>query len=662
MNIKFIKSTITSALLLFAAQNIQAQCVTGCNDNTYINAIDPNTLEYDNMVSVFHSTIAKEYDGKIKVWGQGIAQNGTGTSGNVAPPQLLIPANYGTGTNQLSGDVLKFAAASNTYNQQFAVLTTNGLYFWGDSNIMVPLNAGTNNVATGSFRKAAIGTYGVSGGATKADGLPNGVAPTDVKMMFGTRNGLAIVTCSGAAWVISSNSDVYGDGATDNPTNDILWHRVSTAANTPLNNIVAVRGTLESMIALTSTGDIYTWGVGTRLGDGTGPSNRSFATLMSKPTGITPKMIGMTRSTNGKSYYLLATNGKLYSMGENESQQLGRNGTSDDNSWGEVTATSGTNTLGGNIAWISPQEHEGRNHAAINVITNDGKLWAWGNNGNSMLGASGATVAPTYMPGSISGAYDPTKLNLSDKLIAVETGGHTSLTIKQCSIKFGYVGHKIRGSMANNTSDNGTEVTYNFSDTAVLSICGAISAPVVENLKICEGTTANLANAEPSVIPSNATGINWWTDAAATIPVTNPSSVGPGTYYATFAGITVICPTPMTVSYYLPSDPGYSTNCSCFNDPATGGSNHDTKVGITLLKRAGAGNSNNWPMVRKSGHIALESNTQGFVVTRMTTAQLDAIKTANNAVEGMMSYDTDAKCLKIYDGTDWKCFNTPSCP
>lgn len=101
---------------------------------------------------------------------------------------------------------------------------------------------------------------------------------------------------------------------------------------------------------------------------------------------------------------------------------------------------------------------------------------------------------------------------------------------------------------------------------------------------------------------------------------------------------------------------------ACFNDPATGGTNHDTKMGITLLKRAGAENADNWPMVRKSGHIALESNTQGFVVTRMTTAQLTAIKDANNAVEGMMSYDTDAKCLKIYDGTDWKCFSTPSCP
>jgi hypothetical protein len=100
----------------------------------------------------------------------------------------------------------------------------------------------------------------------------------------------------------------------------------------------------------------------------------------------------------------------------------------------------------------------------------------------------------------------------------------------------------------------------------------------------------------------------------------------------------------------------------CFNDPKLGGSNNDTKVGITLLKRAGIQNSDNWPMVRKSGHIAMESNTQGFVLTRMTTAQLNAIKIANNAVEGMLSYDTDVNCLKIYTAGDWKCFNTPDCP
>ncbi|OWK73471.1 hypothetical protein CBW16_08125 [Flavobacteriaceae bacterium JJC] len=123
------------------------------------------------------------------------------------------------------------------------------------------------------------------------------------------------------------------------------------------------------------------------------------------------------------------------------------------------------------------------------------------------------------------------------------------------------------------------------------------------------------------------------------------------------------------VNYTVTSSSGCSTTvtlhitiaaCICYNNPATG-TGADTKTGITLLKRAGA-DSDNWPMIRKSAHTALESNTKGFVITRMTTAQILAIVSPQ---EGMMVYDTVAKCLKINsDGTSsgWSCFNNPACP
>lgn len=99
--------------------------------------------------------------------------------------------------------------------------------------------------------------------------------------------------------------------------------------------------------------------------------------------------------------------------------------------------------------------------------------------------------------------------------------------------------------------------------------------------------------------------------------------------------------------------------CICADPANTTGTAADTKVGITLLQRAGAdATGNNWPMVRKSGHIALESNTKGFVPTRATTTQINAIP---NPQEGMMVFDTDANCLKIHDGTGWKCFSNAGC-
>lgn len=184
------------------------------------------------------------------------------------------------------------------------------------------------------------------------------------------------------------------------------------------------------------------------------------------------------------------------------------------------------------------------------------------------------------------------------------------------------------------------------------------AAPALANTNISPAPAtvgALIAQLSASNMPAG-TAITIHTGATATDAnkLASTAAIVPGTtYYVAFYDGLAVCYSPTTA---------VTVAAACFNDPATGGTNHDTKMGITLLKRAGAENADNWPMVRKSGHIALESNTQGFVVTRMTTAQLTAIKDANNAVEGMMSYDTDAQCLKIYDGTDWKCFSTPSCP
>lgn len=112
-------------------------------------------------------------------------------------------------------------------------------------------------------------------------------------------------------------------------------------------------------------------------------------------------------------------------------------------------------------------------------------------------------------------------------------------------------------------------------------------------------------------------------------------------------------------------------SCVCYNSPspATG---LDTNHGITLLQRAGGNESgdvstsDDWPMVRKSGHTALESNTKGFVITRMSSTQIEAIEVP---VDGMMVYDTTIGCLKIYTVDDndstsstWECYSTQTCP
>lgn len=108
-------------------------------------------------------------------------------------------------------------------------------------------------------------------------------------------------------------------------------------------------------------------------------------------------------------------------------------------------------------------------------------------------------------------------------------------------------------------------------------------------------------------------------------------------------------------------------------ETATAGTGEDSKHGITSLSRAGksatpnasATQPDNWPMVRKGAHTVLESKTKGFVLTRLSQSQIASIA---NPVEGMMVYNTDAKCLKIYTGesigtpTGWLCYKLQTCP
>ncbi|AZB07670.1 DUF11 domain-containing protein [Chryseobacterium sp. G0162] len=96
----------------------------------------------------------------------------------------------------------------------------------------------------------------------------------------------------------------------------------------------------------------------------------------------------------------------------------------------------------------------------------------------------------------------------------------------------------------------------------------------------------------------------------------------------------------------------------CYNDPLLNGTGTNSKFGITTLQRAGT-SGGNWPMVRKSAHLVLESNNKGFVITRMTSTEITSITIP---VEGMMVYDSTEKCLKVYADNVWSCFSTATCP
>lgn len=639
------KNLLKVALFAMLTTSVGIYAQSGCNANTFLTSGDPNTIEYDNLLSNFHSTLVREANGDVKTWGENAAADG---NNHLLTPTIVNAANGFSYT----GTILRTAVGSNyIYNDQFALLTSTGLYVWGVAGNLVSTNIKSGN----NFGTVSILTYG--GAATNTNGLPDGVTPSQVKMLFGSHKTLAIVTTGGAGYILSDISQKNGDGTT---TNDHKWHRIKKDATTNLDNIVAIRGVFGAMMALTSDGNIYTWGTGAYLGDTNNKAQRNYAALMSKPTGVTGvyptgtyiKTIGMTTDEDGKvSYYVLASDGLLYSLGENNRRQLGDFTTTERKSWVNVKKSSSANL--DNVGWFSPQEHDKR-VPAVNALTNDGKIYAWGQNGGRMLAQ--ATLDDYYNPVLLNNGTSG--IATTDVLMAVETGGHTTMVIKKCTFKFGYVGHRVNGSMGDGTTVDAYENDYNFANTPPLNLCGAATVPAVVDLKICPSTTANINTAFVGTVPLGQS-LHWYTTTtrAPGSEIVAPFLVGPGTYYAFFEGD---CPNPpystVHVTYYVPSDPGYAS-CICHN-AATIALGPDTPIGITNLKRAGAGNGN-WPMIRKSGFIAIESNASGFVITRRTTSNISGI---TNPVEGMMVFDTTAKCLKIYSDSNWKCFSTPACP
>lgn len=84
--------------------------------------------------------------------------------------------------------------------------------------------------------------------------------------------------------------------------------------------------------------------------------------------------------------------------------------------------------------------------------------------------------------------------------------------------------------------------------------------------------------------------------------------------------------------------------CTQVSTAGTGG--NPTKIGITTQ----ATKTSNWPESIPNGFIALESKDKGFVITRVQNSNL-----ITDPKNGMLIYDINAKCVKLYSNAAWKC-------
>src|SRR5690625_3078341 len=479
----FLISIIMLSGLVTTHAQFQCYDLSGCQDysNYGVRSTGAADLEYDNIISSWHSTIARDIDGSLKIWGENSQSDGTS---HHTTPTVISSSLY----SGLTGRPLKAAIGSAHQNVQYILLTDdNKLWAWGSNFGSGYSPSGARAVLTNSVKSGdGFGQLDV--------GLPSGVNASDVKMMFATAGTLAITTCDGHVYVLSYNPRINQGGSDSN------WVQIrkSSSSGDYLTGIVAARGSSAGMFALDASGNLWTWGYGTYLGDGTQKSDgRSFATQMTLPkNGGAIKMIGATNSleahnttannsyprfgSNGQnsnsvsmSYYVLYEDGDLFSLGDNKWRQLGDWTTDERTEWVQPRYNSSSGPVMNDIAWISPQEHD-YVWSFINVVNNDNKLINWGSESGNDLGrtvgsqGTGLEVHTDWNPGS------PHKMDPDAVVITAESGGHTSVFIQECETDFGYIGHKINGSMGDGTIGGSTDDEVHLA-TAAIQICGAPS-------------------------------------------------------------------------------------------------------------------------------------------------------------------------------------------
>jgi gliding motility-associated-like protein len=521
-------SSFISLLLLFAFALNTYQANAQCDVNN----------PYDKIISGYHASIAIKTNGVYSIWGTSMKADG---SSDQLSPQDIDATNY----PGLTGTIIKAALggkSSGAAVDQAILLTSTGLWAWGvEGNVLK-----TSLTTSSAFARIT------SPSGAQSTGLPTGVAPTDVKTMFATYQTLVLLTNSGNVWVLTQTSlALEGNGGTASTAGSSTWKQVKTDAANYLSDIKNVRAqvtsaTYNAFIAETNSGDLYTWGNTTFLGNSTAASARNYATLMTLPSGVASsgiKMIGVTGGGVENTYYLVSNDGKLYALGDNSQRQCGDFTTTDRTAWVQAKKSVTAGDYLTNINYISVQEHNSSYPAAA-AITSTGDLYTWGNNSKKMLGRP--IDGDMYDPGFSGGFTSGTNIALF-----AEIGGHTLVYAKVGTSQFCYVGHRIQGSMGDGTSTDATEAIFNCNTTPSLSLCGSVpvAADLTKSTITANPTTITANGTSTSTITvqlKNASNVNLTTTGGTVVIYTNKGTIGSvtdnnnGTYSALLTSSTNI--------------------------------------------------------------------------------------------------------------------------
>jgi len=428
----------------------------------------------------YHGGIIKTKNG-YSVWGGSSAADGTTDQAAFVPITSVNGYTY-SGTIE---DVA-VAAAGDSGSDQYFILTDQGLYTWGHvkklqrpvtlhEDMYDPSKYHANNPDYVEFHQLGVG------GSTPS--LP--VPVSEIKSIEATSERLALLTNSGEVWVAGYGKkddtapgrehlqgEIYADGST---SDDDQWHHVLTGpGGSPISGIEQIKLAPGNAIAMDSSGNLWTWGVGTNTGNDAAPVNRRYPTQMNLPSGVSVEQFeiaarnyaysgddghssgtGTDNINRSATYFILGSDGKVYVLGQNTEMILGLDKTDVtyyQSSWKPILKDdgSGGTTEVTDARFISISRHSAYTLSGA-LITADGTLYEWGSNDESKIGQPNIidfVPAPKIPQG------------FSEPPIYVGAGGHIMPYIDNNG-NFYNVGHHCEGAFADNdTSCGGSRDQY----------------------------------------------------------------------------------------------------------------------------------------------------------------------------------------------------------
>ncbi len=373
-----------------------------------------------------------------------------------------------------------------------------------------PAGTSITQVAVGAFHSLALSSTeriyawgGNSSGQLGNDTAANspipvpvsaGAIPAGTKIIQIAAGGLHSLALSSTGQVYAWGDNSSGQLGNDTASNSPVPIPVSAGAIPAGTKIVQIAAGYAHSLALSSTGQIYAWGLNVNLQLGSNATGYESPVPVAVSAGAIPPGTRITQIAAGGAHSLaLSSTGRIYAWGNNDYGQLG-NDDRPNASPVPVAVSAGAIPRGTRIARIVA----GHTHSL--ALSSAGKVYAWGaNDGN--LGNHRATISA--VPVAVSAGAIPA----GTRITQIAAGYLHSLALSSTGQVYAW-GHNLNGQLG-----NGHVPTTSYVPVAVKLPPGARIESIALGSSASHALAINGGQQRPLVLANAAESSRIWREA-----------------------------------------------------------------------------------------------------------------------------------------------------